>query len=201
MKIYPLVPVILTIVLVRGILPAQDSDRDSWQEPERILDSLNIHEGMIIGEAGAGSGYLTFFLSKKVGDRGKIFANDIQCHGLDEIEDKCAADNIRNITTVLGEEDDPLFPEKQLDMVIMILAFHDFTKPVAWMKNVISYLKKDARLVIIDRDPDKWGSGWDHFMTKKKLLATMEKTEFKLVRIFTFLKRDNIYIFKPPDHR
>ena len=33
---------------------------------------------MIMSEAGAGNGYFTFWLSKRVGETGKIYANDIK---------------------------------------------------------------------------------------------------------------------------
>jgi ubiquinone/menaquinone biosynthesis C-methylase UbiE len=175
---------------------ARDSDRDSWQQPEKIMDVVGIKPGMVIGEAGAGDGYFTFYLSKRVGENGKIYANDIKQDVLKEIEERCQSDSIHNITTIVGEVTDPLFPEGELDMVIMMRAFHDFEKPAEWMKNVIPGLKPGAQLVIIDPDPEKSGRGRGHFWTKEKVLSTMKETDFELVRIETFLERDNIYIYK-----
>lgn len=174
----------------------QDSNRDSWQQPEKIMDVVGIKPGMVIGEAGAGDGYFTFYLSKRVGESGKIYANDIKQDVLKEIEERCKKDSIRNVVTIVGEVADPLFPEGELDMVIMMRAFHDFEKPVEWMKNVIPGLKPGAPLVIIDPDPEKSGHGRSHFWTKEKILSTMEETDFDLVRIETFLEKDNIYIYK-----
>ena len=64
---------------------AQNSNRDSWQQPEKIMDVVGIKEGMIIGEAGAGKGYFTFYLSKRVGKSGKVYANDIKKDVLEKI--------------------------------------------------------------------------------------------------------------------
>ena len=175
---------------------AQSSQRDSWQQPEKIMDSLGIGPGMIIGEAGAGSGYFTFHLSKRAGETGKVYANDIDKKALERIEERCKKERISNITTVIGKVDDPLFPKGELDGVVLMMAFHDFEKPVEWMKNVMPALKPGAFLAIIDPDPDKLKRDRDHFWTKKKVLATMEKTEFELVRLFTFLERDNIYLYR-----
>jgi predicted methyltransferase len=177
----------------------QDSSRDSWQQPERIMDAIGIKAGMTIGEAGAGEGYFTFHLSSRVGEKGKIYANDINKGALDRIEKRCATDSIGNIVTVLGEVANPLFPAGELDMVVMMRAFHHFEEPVEWMKNVIVSLKPGARLVIIALDPEKAKYGWDHFMSKETLLATMEKTDFNLLRIETFLEKDNIYIYSLPN--
>jgi hypothetical protein len=52
-------------------------------------------------------------------------------------------------------------------------------------------------VVIIDRDPDRWGEGHDHFMTKEALLDSVQESDYKLVRLETFLEKDNIYIFRP----
>ena len=80
-------------------------------------------------------------------------------------------------------------------MVIMMMAFHNFSGPVAWLKNLAPSLKRIAPLVIVDRDPDKYGGGYNHFMTKEKLLAIVALSNFELEKIETFLERDNIYIF------
>ncbi len=194
-------PAILLVICLslRLYLPetnAQSSQRDSWQQPEKIIDSLGIGPGMIIGEAGAGSGYFTFHLAKRVGTKGKIYANDIDKRGLQRIEDRCKEEGVHNITTVMGEVDDPLFPNRSLDGVVIMMAFHDFEKPVEWMRNVIVALKPGAFLAIIDPDPDKIKRDRDHFWTKEKVLATMEKTDFVLIHLFTFLERDNIYVYK-----
>ena len=184
-----LITVIITVV-------AQHSGRDSWHQPERIIDSLEIKPGMVIGEAGAGDGYFTFHLAKRVGNTGKIFANDIDRGALDDLEDRAEQENIKNISTLIGEVDDPLFPAGELDMIIMMRAFHDFTEPVAWMKNAASALKPGALMVIIDLDTDKRGNWNNHFLTKEQVLDLMDKTDFELVKIYDFLERDLIFVFK-----
>ena len=161
------------------------------------MDVVNIKPGMVIGEAGAGEGYFTFYLSKRVGSNGKIYANDIKKNVLEKIRQKCNRENIQNITTITGEVDDPLFPEGELDMVIMMRVFHEIENPVKWMKNALPSLKPDATLVIIDLEPKKTGYGWSHFKTEEQIIASMEETNFELVRIERFLARDNIYIYKP----
>ena len=114
--------VILLVSFTAATAFAQRSDRDSWQQPEKIMDSLGIGPGMIIGEAGAGDGYFTFHLSKRVGSDGKIYANDIDKKALQRIDDKCKEDSVCNITTVMGKVDDPLFPKGELDGVVIMMA-------------------------------------------------------------------------------
>jgi len=187
--------IVILILLITNSCFSQNSYRDRQMQPENIMDSVGIKPGMIIGEAGVGGGYFTFWLSKRVGETGKIYANDIDKKVLNKLKNKCQDENITNIQTIIGEIDDPLFPVDTLDLVTMMTAFHDFTKPVEWMKNVIKYLKPNAKLIIIDGDPEKWGGSSGHFLTKDEVLDIMKKTDFELEKIETFLAKDNIYIF------
>ncbi|MFH0991932.1 MAG: class I SAM-dependent methyltransferase [bacterium] len=183
--------------LIVTTVSAQRRSRDEWQQPTAIMDSVGIKPGMIIGEAGAGDGYFTFHLSKRVGKYGLIYANDIDERSLKELQHRMQRDTVLNIQTILGTLDDPLFPRGKLDMIVMMTAFHDFTKPVEWMKNAVPCLKPGGRLVIIDPDPDKMKARWDHFLTREQLTTRMSNTVFTLERVLTFLEQDNIYIYKP----
>lgn len=168
--------------------------RDRWQQPERIMDSVRVVPGMIIGEVGAGEGYFTFKLAKRVGPEGKIYANDVVSRVLNTIERKCGEQSINNIETVLGQYMDPDFPMDSLDMVVMVYSFHEIGQPVRFLNKTKDYMRAGARLVIIDRDPDKYGGDYGHFLTKKRVVELVEKSDFKLERILTFLSRDNVYV-------
>jgi ubiquinone/menaquinone biosynthesis C-methylase UbiE len=174
----------------------QSSERDKWQQPERILNILGIKPGMIIGEVGAGEGYFTFKLSTKVGNSGIIYANDIVESKLNKIRKRCEREGIRNIRTVLGELEDPRFPQSDLDMIIMVYVLHDLEKPIKLLENLKPYLKAQAPVVIIERDPDKFGGRNGHFMLKEEVLKTVQSARYRLSKIETFLSRDNIYIYE-----
>lgn len=194
LRSYPLIALCI-LVLASGLFLAQ-SRRDAQVQPEKLMDAIGVKPGMVIGEAGAGEGYFTFKLSRRVGETGRVYANDIVERVLKTIENRCEREGITNITTILGKVDDPLFPEGALDMVFMISAFHDFEKKVEWLNNVKPYLKPGATLVIVENDPDKLGRSSGHLMTKDEILETVKKSIFKLDRIETFLPTHNIYIYK-----
>lgn len=198
MKKQWIISIALIFLLIASfrISQGQNHYRDSTQQPEAIMDTIRVKQGMVIGEAGTGEGYFTFWLSKRVGKAGKIYANDIVESVLKKIQKRCERDSIDNIITILGKQNDPMFPKGELDMVVMMLAFHEFKNPAKWLENVKSSMKSNATLVIIDRDPEKTNSGWGHFMKKDDILATVKKADFELVRLETFLKNDNIFIFR-----
>lgn len=196
-RLHKAVQVVLCLAVIFLNVCVAQSSRDALMQPEKLMDSIGVKPGMVIGEGGAGEGYFTFKLARRVGTTGIVYANDIVERVLGVIERRSEREDITNITTVLGEVEDPLFPEGELDMVIMVMAFHDFEKPVEWLKNVKRCMKPTATLVIVERDPDRSESGSSHFLTKDEILDTVKKAGlFELDRIETFLRAHNVYIYR-----
>ena len=167
-----------------------DDVRDKWHQPDKVMDLVGVKEGMIIGEIGAGHGYFTFKLSKRVGKSGRIYANDISRNALKYLRDRCTREGVTNIETVIGEVEDPLLP-KDLDMVFIVNAFHDLAKPVELLNNLSHSLKPDALVVILDRDPAKFRYDTDHFLSREAVLEKIEESVFVLDRMETFLPQHN----------
>jgi ubiquinone/menaquinone biosynthesis C-methylase UbiE len=188
--------VFVTITLSALCLFLQADVRDNDHQPDKVMDTVGVKPGMTIGEVCAGRGYFTFHLSRRVGDTGKIYANDIAGGALASIRRKCEEEGIANIETIVGEVEDPLFPEARLDMVFIVNAFHDLAKPVELLNNIVPGLKPGALVVIIDRDPAKVGGFNRHVLTQEEVLEHIENSDFDLDRIVTFLPQHNIYIIK-----
>lgn len=190
---------VAAVFCLLALLPAgaQEHWRDRLMEPERTMDAMGVRPGMVIGEAGAGEGYFTFHLARRVGPSGMIYANDINRRALASIDRRCRNEGVLNVQTVVGEVADPLFPVGDLDMIVLVYAFHDFEKRAEWLAAARGYLKPGASLVIIDRDPDKWGGEYGHFLKKEDVLDILARADYELVRVETFLQRENIFIFRP----
>lgn len=174
--------------------PQTDSYRDRQMQPERVMDAVGVHPGMLIGEVGAGNGYFTFWLSKRVGENGLVYANDINKRALRQLKDQCIDDGIDNILTVVGEEADPLFPARELDMAVMVYALHHIDEPVELLVNLKKYLKPEATVVVIEQDPEKTGSS--HFLRKERTVELLEQAGYEFLRHETFLKQDYVSVFR-----
>lgn len=162
------------------------------------MDIIGISEGMIIADVGAGDGAYSFQLAKKVGKAGKIYATEIEKKWLAIIKERCKEEGISNVVTVLGGETDARLPEEKFDLIFLRHTLHCMSEPVRWLKNLGSHIHPDARLVIIDGDPDILGYGWEYENKKEEVIDMAEKAGFKLERLETFLlPEDYIYIFRP----
>ena len=182
------------ILLLQGIGLSQPN-RERWQPPDKIMDTAGVRSGMIVGEVGAGRGYLTFPLAERVGPTGKVYANDISRYSLNRIESRMENEGINNIEIILGETEDPLFPEKNLDVVIMVYVFHHLEKPVSFFQNIKKYIKAETPVVIVERDTERDPDEAYHFSSKEDILDVLTQTGYKLDRIDQSMERDAVYIF------
>lgn len=196
---------VVLMLVTMDVMVAQKSEVsvESWerrfnriQPPEKIMDAIGLKEGMTIGDIGAGRGRFAVWFAARVGKSGKVYANDINKRELDHIERRCKSNNIKNIITILGEVENPLLPEKELDIAFMINVYHHLDKPVELVRNTIPSLKPNGILAIVERDPEKAGGvSWES-TPKKKLIEQVVKAGFKLIRVDDFLEEDNLYIFR-----
>jgi ubiquinone/menaquinone biosynthesis C-methylase UbiE len=184
------------------------SINEKLQPPEKVMDAIGVKPGMTIGEIGVGRGRYTVHLARRVGQKGKIFANDINENTLSFLQERCQKENIVNIETILGKEDDPLFPKKSLDMAFMVWVFHGIDKPAPLFKNLKSGLKPEAPFVIIDPidseidlEREVFGEKIDpnRPTIKERVDKAAEEAGFEIIRVETFLPKDYIFILKVKD--
>jgi ubiquinone/menaquinone biosynthesis C-methylase UbiE len=196
MKIKPgsLRKIVFCLGMMLTLLHVEAEQRDTWQQPDKVLEVIGVKPGMVIGEPGAGKGYFTFKLARQVGSRGKIYANDIKEDDLETIKRRARREHFPNIVTIKGEIEDPLFPPGEMDMVFMSYVLHDLERPVPFLKNLKPCFKPQAPLVVLEQAPEKTGNTW-HFWKKEKILKTVQAAGYRLDHIETFLPKDNIYIF------
>lgn len=164
--------------------------------PKQVLDSIGLHTGMTIGEIGAGKGRYTVHLARRVGNTGKVYANDINQSHLDFLKKRCSKSTITNVKYILGKEDNPLFPKEKLDMVITVWVYHHLTKPVEILENIKSHLKSDGKVVIIDPDPEKERDS-DRPTTNERIIKEADEAGYRVVKMLDFLPMDHIYILEP----
>lgn len=194
--------IISAFILGLVSISASSQDPDAWehrqndrQPPEKVMDAIGVKPGMIIGEVGAGRGRYVVHMAKRIGRKGKVYAEDIDKGDLEYLDHRCKRDNIQNVETILGDETDPKLPENTLDLVYIVNSYHHIDQVVPLMSNIIPSLKSNGRLVIIENEPSK--SGWEgHSTPRKKLIKEAEEAGYSLIETIDILELDLIYIFE-----
>src|SRR5689334_20215336 len=104
------------------------ADRDQWQKPEQIMDALGIADGSFVADLGAGGGWFTIRLARRVGPNGLVIAEDIQPQMIEAINRRVQQEGLTNVRTVLGTPTDPRLPGG-LDAVLIVDAYREMDEP------------------------------------------------------------------------
>jgi len=127
------------------------TQRDWWQRPNEVMERLGVRSGSTVADVGAGGGYFTFRLAARVGPSGKVLAQDLDKSSLDKIADRSQKENLSQIKTLQGAQDDPKLPDSSLDAILVVDAFHEFTNATAMTTAFYRALKPGGRLGVLDR--------------------------------------------------
>ena len=135
--------------------------REAWQKPDQVMDAMHIAEGTTVADVGAGGGWFTTRLARRVGPNGRVYAVDVQRLMIQAIERRMQREGLTSIVTpVLGDPDNPnLPPSANPDAVLIVDAFHEMEHPVVMLRNVARTLKPQGRIGIIDYREGEGGPG------------------------------------------
>ncbi len=140
-----------------GLLDAPD--RDLWQRPDQIMDALGIADASVVADIGAGSGWFTIRLARRVGPRGLVYAEDVQKEMINAISRRVSREGLSNVRPVLGLKNNALLPEGALDAVLVVDAYHEVEDRVAMLASLARALKPQGRIGVIDFKLDGTGPG------------------------------------------
>jgi len=166
-------------------------ERDINLQIDRVMDILKITEGKSVADIGAGSGWFTVRAAKRVGEKGKVFAVEINQEYIDHIAKRALNEKLPGIQTVLGKTDDPLLPLNSLDSIMILKTYHEIGDPVNFLKKLRPSLRKDGLMGIIDRN----GSGDDHGIEKATVIDEAKRAGFAFKAEYDFVKPDGMDYF------
>jgi len=172
-------------------------EREREENPEGALNAIGITPGMTVAEIGAGTGYMSLRMAKRVGPTGKVYANDIQPEMLKLLRDNAAKAGFRNVEAVLGDVADPKLPKGQMDLVLLVDVYHEFSKPQKMLRRIHETLKPAGRLVLLEyrkEDPNV-PIREEHKMSVGQVRAELEPEGFRLSQTIETLPRQHILIF------
>lgn len=169
----------------------EDSGRDEKLQIERVMDLLKIKEGAGVADIGAGSGWFTVRAARRVGEKGVVYAVDINPDSIKYIDERAVNEKLNNIRSILGKEDDPTIPEKSVDAVLILKTYHEFGEPIVILKNLKRSLKKNALVGIIDKN----GEGRNHGVNRDVVISEAERAGYVLVEEHDFVKGDRMDYF------
>jgi len=134
-------------------------DRAAWQKPEQIMDALHVADGSKVADIGAGAGWFTIHLARRVGPNGVVYAQDVQRQMLDAIRRRVNREGLQNVQTRLGSGSNPNLPVAELDAVVVVDAYQEVKDRVTFLQNLAGSLKPNGLIGIVNYTPGRGGPG------------------------------------------
>jgi len=179
----------------------QPATQQSAATQQNALDAqwlarvLEVHEGSVVGEIGAGNGELTLLIANLVGQSGRVLSNDLNADRVKTITAAAAAAGVTNVTPVQGGETETKFPEQCCDAIFMRDVYHHFNDPPAMNASILRSLKPGGYLAIIDftppptpgseNPPGHRGEDNHHGITATTLERELKAAGFEIVTVTT----------------
>jgi ubiquinone/menaquinone biosynthesis C-methylase UbiE len=173
-------------------------EREAEEEPARAIEALDIKPGMTVADIGAGSGYYTVRLARKVGADGKVYATDIQVGMLSIIQRRAAMEKLTNIVPVLGAADDPKLPPGSVDLALMVDVYHELAAPQAFVRRLREALRPDGRLVLIEfrKEDPRVPIKEEHKMSVAEVRQELSADGYAIDRVIDALPWQHIIVLK-----
>jgi predicted methyltransferase len=172
--------------------------REQEEQPDRALDLIGITPGMVVADVGAGTGYVTILLARRIGPTGKVYASDVQPRMLQIIHDKARAQRLSNVEIVQGTEDDARLPESALDLALLVDVYHELWRPQEMLRSIRRSLKPNGELILVEyrKEDPSIPIADTHRMSVADARAEVEAEGFTFDRLVPGLPRQHIIEFR-----
>lgn len=147
------------IAQVMGAAGADWLERNGRQQEEdsdRTISKMPLEPTTVVADVGAGTGYYTFRISKKV-PKGKVYAVDIQDEFISRLNNRKKEQSITNVEVIKGGEKTPNLPPSSADLIFMVDVYHELLYPHEMLQAIRKALKPSGKLLLIEykaEDPD-----------------------------------------------
>jgi SAM-dependent methyltransferase len=124
--------------------------RDRLGEAEQVMALAGVAPGMSVADVGAGEGYYTVRLSRVVGPRGRVLAEDIVPEVRDTLSDRIQRERLDNVAVKLGTPDNPMLPSGSFDRIFLVHMYHEVQSPYGFLWHLRDGLKPDGLVAVVD---------------------------------------------------
>jgi ubiquinone/menaquinone biosynthesis C-methylase UbiE len=128
----------------------EEALRRKWHNPGVTLKSIGLSAGMVFVDVGCGDGFFAIPAAQLVGEKGEVYAVDVDASAIERLREKAAEKGLKNVTAKVGEAEETVFCEECADMVFYGRVLHDFRDPAKVLHNAKRMLKPAGKLVDLD---------------------------------------------------
>jgi ubiquinone/menaquinone biosynthesis C-methylase UbiE len=173
--------------------------REMTEQPQQVVDALDLKPTDVVADIGAGTGYFSFRISPLV-PQGKVLAVDIQPEMIDIMDFLKTENKITNVESILGGVTDPNLPQESIGLALMVDAYHEFEYPKEMIEGIVRSLKPGGRVVLVEykRENPLIPIKALHKMTQKQARKEMNAVGLQWLETKKILPQQHIMIFQKP---
>lgn len=149
--------------------------RRKFQPPGKVVDHVDIHDGMKVLELGPGTGFYTFEAAQRVGLSEYVYAVDIKPSVIGILKERTERKGVRNVITRVASADEIPLPSDSVDRVFMVHVLPEIPDKPKTLREIRRVLKREGSLTLAEGlvDPD--------YRRRKTEIAWCREAGFELV--------------------
>jgi len=176
--------------LARYLARLEAADRAEWQVPDRVVKALRLQPGDTVCDIGVGPGYFALRMARAVGDRGTVYAIDVEPRMLAVLRERMLAAGTANVRPLLATGARGALPPRRCDLVLVVNTFHHFPDGSAYLRRLAGRLAPGGRIANIDFHKRELpvGPPPEHKVDRDEFLAVARRAGLELAKEHHFLR-------------
>jgi SAM-dependent methyltransferase len=175
-----------------------EKSRDQAGEAERVMSLLGVKPGLAVADIGAGSGYYTVRVARRVEPTGHVFAEDVVPEYLERLARRVANEGLAgSVTAVRGDPHDPRLSPGSVDLALLVHMYHEVQQPYGLLWNLRPALRPGAHVAVIDARKQTKVHGTPPDLLRCELAAV----GYRQTAFYDLQERSYLAVFVPLDPR
>lgn len=192
---------ILILVVSANLAMCQSRSDVNW-----LIDVLELEEGSVVADIGAGDGDQTLAIAGHVGPGGHVYSSELGSESVQELREEIEEAEVTNVTVVEGHPKRTNLPGGCCDALYMRRVYHHITDPPSFNRSLLQSLKPGGRLAVIDFEPRGSGadpagraSGSSHGVMAETVIKELREAGFMLISSGQRSGRDIYVVMEKPE--
>jgi len=168
----------------------EDPARDEWQKPDEVIKTMDLRQGDVVADLGAGTGYFTRRIAAAVGPEGKALGLEVEPAMVDHMKKDAEKLHMKNYIAKLVEYDDPLLEPQSVDVVFICDTYHHIKDRVNYLKRLSKGLKAGGRVVVVDfykKELPVGPQNLEHKLSEETVLKEFQDAGFRVLQTHSVL--------------
>ncbi len=196
----------LSLALACPAFAQERQDQDDASDAKRLADALEVHRGQTVCELGVGDGVLSIAMARTVGEKGHVYANELNKDRLRDTERAIENAKLTNVTLVEGHESRTNLPDLTCDALFMRNVYHHFADPPTMNASILQALRPGGRVAVVDfpprgtqaDKPEDRDTDGHHGVTAATVAAELKTASFEVLSTDTRGKAGFIVVARKP---